>query len=218
MVNKSILDYMPKQQRKAATKRTREQADADNDGQDKTEDAPQEQKDLPNKPDESNDDDKLPPRKRAKTDAPADDAANGDDGVKSLTTGTSAATPTPIVPPPASSEKEQTESTPAPTAAKDPITFENFESLLDPSWQSAIGPEFKKPYFLSLKKFLVDEAKQGQTIFPPVEDVFNAFRLCKYDQVKVVLIGQDPYIQKGQAHGLCFSVISADVARPPSLK
>lgn len=191
MVNKSILDYMPK--RRTTNKRTHEQVDDDD-----TSTQTQIQQDPSNKSDESTDE---LPSKRVKTDAP-------DDGVQTPTAGTSTTTSA-IAPVPATTEN---------TEEEQPITFENFESLLDPSWRSAIGSEFKKPYFLSLKKFLIEEVKQGRTIFPPVKDVFNAFRLCKYDTVKVVLIGQDPYIQKGQAHGLCFSVISENVARPPSLK
>lgn len=73
-------------------------------------------------------------------------------------------------------------------------------------------------YFSELKRFLVQEEQSGFKIYPPVDDVFNAFKLCKYEDVKVVLIGQDPYVLEGQAHGLCFSVRSTSQPVPPSLR
>lgn len=191
--NKSILDYMPK--KSASKKRNRDEEGAENE-----------------KPDQSAEkSDEAPATKRAKTDDGVDSAEKDTTVVTAGTSTVAAATDATGD----AAEKGESETVVAPAAD---ITFENFETSLDPSWRSHIAAEFKKPYFLSLKKFLVQEAKQGSTIFPPVEDVFNAFRLCKYDKLKVVLIGQDPYIQKGQAHGLCFSVISENVARPPSLK
>jgi len=74
-----------------------------------------------------------------------------------------------------------------------------------PSWFEAIGAEFAKPYFANLRKFVSLERKAG-TVLPAAADVFNAFRYTPLDQVKVVILGQDPYPTPGHAHGLCFSV------------
>lgn len=86
---------------------------------------------------------------------------------------------------------------------------------LPPSWQAVVGREFDEPYFQDLVKF-VDEERAQQKIFPPEDDVFSAFQLTPYDEVKVLLLGQDPYHGTGQAHGLCFSV-RPGVEVPPSL-
>jgi uracil-DNA glycosylase len=86
---------------------------------------------------------------------------------------------------------------------------------LPPSWRAVIGDELKKPYFQQLERF-VDAERQKHKVYPPEEDVFNAFRLTPYDRVKVLLLGQDPYHDEGQAHGLCFSV-RPGVKPPPSL-
>ena len=72
-------------------------------------------------------------------------------------------------------------------------------------WQEVIGAEFKKPYYLDLRDFLTQEYKT-KTIFPDKNDIFNAFHLTAYADIKVVLLGQDPYHAPGQAHGLSFSV------------
>lgn len=88
---------------------------------------------------------------------------------------------------------------------------------IEESWKIALADEFKKPYFLALKQFLVQEKQQGHQIFPPGKLIFNAFNSTPFDQVKVVIIGQDPYHGPGQAHGLCFSV-QHGVKPPPSLK
>jgi uracil-DNA glycosylase len=82
-------------------------------------------------------------------------------------------------------------------------------------WRKVLAGEFEKPYFQELQKFVAAE-RQAHTIFPPEEDVFNAFRYTPYDKVKVLLLGQDPYHDDGQAHGLCFSV-RPGVKPPPSL-
>lgn len=99
------------------------------------------------------------------------------------------------------------------------ITAENQETklknILPQVWLDAIGAEFDKDYMLKLRSFLADEVKQYR-IFPASNDTFNAFRYCPLDQVKVVILGQDPYHGPGQAHGLCFSVQDG-VAFPPSL-
>jgi uracil-DNA glycosylase len=89
---------------------------------------------------------------------------------------------------------------------------------LEPSWRSRLLPEFSKPYFQHLLQFLSNEVKiNKKIIFPPSEEVFTALNYCSFDNVKVVIIGQDPYHGPGQAHGLAFSV-KHGVTLPPSLK
>jgi len=73
------------------------------------------------------------------------------------------------------------------------------------SWASVLAGEMAQPYFNDLIEF-VDQERETSTVYPPPEDVFKAFELCPYEQVRVVLLGQDPYHDEGQAHGLCFSV------------
>lgn len=89
--------------------------------------------------------------------------------------------------------------------------------LIEKSWHNALKEEINKPYILLLKKFLEEEERKGTQVFPPKDEVFNAFRQTPFDRVKVVLMGQDPYHGVGQAHGLCFSV-QKGVAVPPSLR
>lgn len=84
------------------------------------------------------------------------------------------------------------------------------------SWQSAIGEEFNKPYFKKLDEFVTRERKSFK-VFPPEKDVFSALQLTPLDEVNILLLGQDPYIREGQAHGLCFSV-RPGVTVPPSLR
>jgi uracil-DNA glycosylase len=86
---------------------------------------------------------------------------------------------------------------------------------IEESWKAHLQPEFEKDYFRTLTEFVRSEYSQYQ-IFPPGKLIFNAFNLCPFDKVKVVIIGQDPYHGPGQAHGLCFSV-NDGVAFPPSL-
>lgn len=86
---------------------------------------------------------------------------------------------------------------------------------LEASWAEALNEEFQKPYMIALKDFIAKE-RASCPVFPPKEAVFNAFSLTPIDQVKVVIIGQDPYHGLGQAHGLCFSV-QEGVKPPPSL-
>ncbi|WP_230397939.1 uracil-DNA glycosylase [Novisyntrophococcus fermenticellae] len=83
------------------------------------------------------------------------------------------------------------------------------------SWAKALQGEFHKPYYKELFE-TVGREYQTRKVFPPPEDLFNAFHLTPLDQVKVVILGQDPYHNDGQAHGLCFSV-KPDVEIPPSL-
>lgn len=87
-------------------------------------------------------------------------------------------------------------------------------TTLPPSWQAAIGAEFTKPYLLTLSHFLQAEAAAGKHILPPLEQRFNALHSTPLDQVKVVILGQDPYPTPGHAHGLAFSV-QPDVAPLP---
>lgn len=90
------------------------------------------------------------------------------------------------------------------------------EVKIEPSWYTQLKDEFGKPYFNDLRQFLKTEKSNGKTIYPPGPEIFSAFNYCPFDQVKVVIIGQDPYHGPGQAHGLCFSVNSG-VPAPPSL-
>ncbi len=84
------------------------------------------------------------------------------------------------------------------------------------SWKPFIQNETQQPYYQKLQQFLKTESDAGKVIFPPQEDVFNAFKLTALEHVKVVIIGQDPYHGPDQAHGLCFSV-NKGVKIPPSL-
>ncbi|MCR4829700.1 MAG: uracil-DNA glycosylase [Bacteroidales bacterium] len=86
---------------------------------------------------------------------------------------------------------------------------------IDPSWYEVLRPQFEAPYFADLKAFLVSE-RQQYTCYPPGSKIFAAFDNTPFDKVKVVILGQDPYHEPGQAMGLCFSVPSG-VAVPPSL-
>lgn len=87
---------------------------------------------------------------------------------------------------------------------------------IEPSWKEILQPEFEKEYFVKLTEFVKSEY-QSKTIYPKGKDIFNAFNLCPFNNVKVVIIGQDPYHGPGQAHGLCFSVLPG-VKFPPSLR
>ncbi len=84
------------------------------------------------------------------------------------------------------------------------------------NWYNILNDEFKKDYFIKLKEFIDNEYKNN-IIYPKYEDIFNAFKLTDYNNIKVVIIGQDPYHDVGQAHGLAFSV-KDDIKLPPSLK
>ena len=87
---------------------------------------------------------------------------------------------------------------------------------IEESWQNILQEEFNKPYFSELTNFVKSEYA-GKTIYPPGKLIFNAFNLCPFNKVKVVIIGQDPYHGPGQAHGLCFSV-QEGIQFPPSLR
>ncbi len=86
---------------------------------------------------------------------------------------------------------------------------------IENSWKQKLKDEFEKEYFIKLAGFIKSEYKNS-TIYPPGSLIFNAFNLCPFDNVKAVIIGQDPYHGPGQAHGLCFSVREG-VVFPPSL-
>ena len=86
---------------------------------------------------------------------------------------------------------------------------------IEESWKKVLAEEFSAEYFASLKSFLLEE-KEKYRIYPPGKEIFSAFNLTPFEEVKVVIIGQDPYHGPGQAHGLCFSVRQG-VAIPPSL-
>ena len=88
-------------------------------------------------------------------------------------------------------------------------------SAISNDWLEPLSPEFKKPYYAKLYKTVKEEYSTHQ-IFPPADDIFNAFAFTPLKDVKVVILGQDPYHNNGQAHGLCFSV-KPDVEIPPSL-
>ncbi|TKB99031.1 uracil-DNA glycosylase [Pedobacter cryophilus] len=88
---------------------------------------------------------------------------------------------------------------------------------LESSWLAVLKDEFEKDYMKELKQFLIDEKKKGNQVYPKSDDIFNAFTLTPFNQVKVVIIGQDPYHGQNQAHGLSFSV-QKGVKNPPSLQ
>lgn len=88
---------------------------------------------------------------------------------------------------------------------------------IESSWKQQLKDEFNKPYMQTLKQFLVNEKQANKIVFPKGSEIFNAFKLTPFDQVKVVILGQDPYHGPNQAHGLCFSV-KPGIAIPPSLK
>lgn len=87
--------------------------------------------------------------------------------------------------------------------------------MITNDWLKELEPEFQKPYYNKLFEFVKTEYNTTQ-VFPPADDIFNAFHLTPLNEVKVVILGQDPYHNVGQAHGLCFSV-KPEVAAPPSL-
>ncbi len=93
----------------------------------------------------------------------------------------------------------------------------NSSIRLEPSWLERIGDEFQKPHMQSLRAFLKEEKAKGKLIYPKGEEIFSAFTHTPFDQVRVVIMGQDPYHGAGQAHGLCFSV-KPGVPTPPSLQ
>ncbi len=87
--------------------------------------------------------------------------------------------------------------------------------MIENDWLPELEGEFQKPYYKELYAFVKSEYDSAQ-VFPPADDIFNAFHYTPLSDVKVVILGQDPYHNVGQAHGLCFSV-KPEVAAPPSL-
>ncbi len=88
---------------------------------------------------------------------------------------------------------------------------------MEPGWKAALETEFDSEYMQALRAFLLEEKRRGKVVYPPGPQIFNAFNTTPFDQVKVVILGQDPYHGPGQAHGLSFSV-PAGVPPPPSLQ
>lgn len=84
---------------------------------------------------------------------------------------------------------------------------------IEPTWKEALQREFDQPYFSEIVRFIKTEKAAGKTVYPPGSQIFHAFEATPFDQLKVVILGQDPYHGLGQAHGLCFSV--ADGVKPP---
>jgi uracil-DNA glycosylase len=93
--------------------------------------------------------------------------------------------------------------------------MEKIDPIIEESWKNVLIEEFNKSYFQELKHFLIEE-KQRYRVFPPGKFIFNAFQFTPFQEVKVVILGQDPYHDVGQAHGLCFSVPDG-IAHPRSL-
>lgn len=89
--------------------------------------------------------------------------------------------------------------------------------MLENDWAEAVGEEFKKPYYSELYQF-VKEEYSSKVIYPPADDIFNAMHFTPLDKVKVLLLGQDPYHNVDQAHGLSFSVLPSQTKIPPSLQ
>lgn len=88
--------------------------------------------------------------------------------------------------------------------------------MITNDWLDAVGTEFKKPYYKELYGF-VKEEYSSRVVYPPAEDIFNAFHFTPLEKVKVLILGQDPYHNENQAHGLCFSVLPQQKDIPPSL-
>lgn len=91
---------------------------------------------------------------------------------------------------------------------------ENF--LLEPSWKTVLNEEFSRDYFISLNRFLEKEEEHQEIIYPPKNQIFAAFNKTPFQHIKIVVLGQDPYHNEGQANGFCFSVADG-VRKPPSL-
>ena len=87
---------------------------------------------------------------------------------------------------------------------------------IEAGWKEALGEQWREPYFNELCDFVADSYRRG-AVYPPAARIFAAFDRCPFDKVKVVILGQDPYHEEGQANGLCFSV-APGVALPPSLQ
>lgn len=106
---------------------------------------------------------------------------------------------------------------PTPAGEVEFLPLEGAPGALPPAWAAALDKELRGPTFMALRSFLRAEHARGTRIFPPAHEVFAAFHACDLDAVRVVIIGQDPYHDFGQAHGLAFSV-KPGVQIPPSLR
>ncbi len=91
----------------------------------------------------------------------------------------------------------------------------NMDVKIEATWKQRLEEEFQKPYFIQLADFVKSEYRTA-VVYPPGKEIFRAFEVCPFEQVRVVILGQDPYHGAGQAHGLCFSV-NDGVKMPPSL-
>lgn len=89
------------------------------------------------------------------------------------------------------------------------------KQIIGNKWDELLADEWQKPYYQELRSFLIEEYRDA-TVYPPAEDIYNALKFTDYDDVKVVILGQDPYHEPGQAHGMAFSVREGTVL-PPSL-
>lgn len=89
------------------------------------------------------------------------------------------------------------------------------KEMIGNKWDGLLADEWQKPYYLRLRSFLIDEYEK-ETVYPPAKDIYNALKYTDYDDVRVVILGQDPYHEPGQAQGLAFSV-PAGIPEPPSL-
>lgn len=96
------------------------------------------------------------------------------------------------------------------------LTAKKKDIKLEKKWKGFLQEEFDKPYMKELRNFLYEEKQKGKVIFPKGSDIFRSFNLTPFDEVKVIMLGQDPYHGPGQAHGLCFSV-EKGIKPPPSL-
>ena len=96
------------------------------------------------------------------------------------------------------------------------VCFSNMDVKIENSWKSVLRDEFDKDYFVRLTEFVREEYRTAEAVFPPGNKIFAAFDATPFDEVKVVILGQDPYHNYGQANGLCFSV-GDSVQMPPSL-
>lgn len=94
--------------------------------------------------------------------------------------------------------------------------LEKLKIQIDGSWRDVLKAEFESDYFAEIQQFLLEEKRNGKIIFPPENEIYNAFNLCPLPKVKCVIIGQDPYHGPNQAHGLAFSVRKG-IKPPPSL-
>ena len=96
------------------------------------------------------------------------------------------------------------------------VCFSNMDVKIENSWKSVLRDQFDKDYFVRLTEFVREEYRTAEAVFPPGNKIFAAFDATPFDEVKVVILGQDPYHNYGQANGLCFSV-GDSVQMPPSL-